>query len=68
MFIIIKALEKYNIIKVKLIKSIYHHEIAPKNSEDVKAVATDLRNMLKKNNEIQAMRNLEERYHPKPLP
>jgi len=76
LFRINETLAKYYHIKGKLTNAISHQEIAlahisrlaPKDSEEVKAVATDLRNMLKQNNEIQAMRNLEERYNLKPLP
>ena len=71
-----ETLGKYYLQKGKIIDAISHQEIAlahisrmaPIDSEEVKAVATDLRNMLKQNNEIQAMRNLEERYNLKPLP
>jgi len=76
LFRINETLGKYYLKKGKIINAISHQEIAlvhiskmaPKDSEEVKAVATDLRNMLKQNNEIQSMRNLEERYNLKPLP
>jgi len=71
-----ETLGKYYLQKGKIIDAISHQEIAlahisrmaPIDSEEVKAVATDLSNMLKQNNEIQSMRNLEERYKLKPLP
>jgi len=76
LFRINETMAKYYFQKGKLTNAISHQELAlafisfrfPKDSEQVKAVATDLRNMLKQNNEIQAMRNLEERYNLKPLP
>jgi len=76
LFRINETMAKYYFQKGKLTNAISHQELAlafisfrfPKDSEEVKAVAADLRNMLKQNNEIQAMRNLEERYNLKPLP
>lgn len=75
-FRINESLARYYLKNGKLISAISHQEIAlaiqsgvfSKDSEQVKTVAVELRNMLKQNNEIQTMRNLEERYNLKPLP